>query len=151
MYGNLDSTQSVVNALADNLVVFETNERLLMVDLDGEDGYLDFVKGRSLLHRYTEGKLLDRELSVPSRTPGNYHVYLTTKQPLDMPTRILYQLILGSDKKREVFGLVRIDKNDATPLLMFETAENAEKVRSFLAGTEQTDKYMTVNNGDHPF
>lgn len=89
----------------DNTHDFETYERNIELFSDR----VVFVTGRKV---------------APSKSgkPGKCHVTLTLAEDISHERRILFQLMLGSDRKRELLSHIRVMNNDPSPTLFFEKA-----------------------------
>lgn len=58
----------------------------------------------------------------PSRSgaPGKRHITLALNRKLTSVERILFQALLGSDRKRELLSYIRVLNSDPEPTLFFE-------------------------------
>jgi len=90
----------------------------LQIDIDSEEALFEFER------RYDFARQLGLVSSYsmrPSKSGGErYHV--TARVPLKITPleRITLQAILGSDWRREILSLERLNKGDAIPTLFFE-------------------------------
>lgn len=100
------------------IVVPKANE--LLLDIDSEEAFAEFKE------RYTRAanfNLVEGYSARPSKsgTPGRYHVTVRVPGNIDSQLyRVALQAVLGSDWKREMYSIDRINKYDAIPTLFFE-------------------------------
>lgn len=66
-------------------------------------------------------------LTTTSRNGGK-HIYIRLQKELDVPTRIALQASLGSDRTRELLGILRELVGGERPCCMLETPEEYEKI-----------------------
>jgi hypothetical protein len=114
-------------AAALGLVVVEPAASELFLDLD--TGLEEF---RTLLYDVaaTAGLRIHRVDFWPSRKPGHWHAVVALEHEITPVMRIALQAALGSDRKRELLGLMRILLDvAAAPTVFFETPERAETMR----------------------
>lgn len=102
----------------------------LFVDIDNEIDMVVFTANAELFNEHIWG-IVKRDIK-PSKSgvAGRYHVTLTLSVDVTHEQRLLYQLMLGSDRKRELLGYVRMNLGDDVPTLFFEkpsTSGEAEK------------------------
>lgn len=85
----------------------EANE--LFLDIDGEYWSYNFFGKLKELDSWlvANGMKIEGFEGWGSKTPGHYHVVVRLSTEVDEPTRIMLQMMLGSDAKRERFGLMR--------------------------------------------
>jgi len=84
----------------------EPNE--LFVDIDSEDSR---EKHDALYRCFCNNRECSRVLlPSPSGRPGRYHAVVTLSRPVrDETERVMLQALLGSDSKRELLALLRIE------------------------------------------
>lgn len=91
----------------------------LFIDLDSDDAWETFKANYNLLHKLRldgKGTPVSYYTSAPSRSkPEGRHVTVTCKRDLTPIERIAYQAVLGSDLRRELYSLWRIENGDAIP------------------------------------
>lgn len=96
----------------------------LFIDLDSDDAWETFKANYNLLHKLRldgKGTPVSYYTSAPSRSkPEGRHVTVTCKRDLTPIERIAYQAVLGSDLRRELYSLWRIENGDAIPTLFYE-------------------------------
>lgn len=61
-----------------------------------------------------------KDIRVTPTKSGNTHVRIFLEKPLDLPTRVALQLMLGSDPRKEASSLLGIKDGDPYPILAFE-------------------------------
>jgi hypothetical protein len=90
----------------------------LLVDIDSDADYVRFTQAYYLMA--TLGMVSGYSVR-PSKSGGERR-HITVKVPLKITPleRIALQAILGSDWKRELFSLDRLNRGDAVPTLFFE-------------------------------
>lgn len=98
--------------------------RELFIDLDGLEARSTFEDRLEQLQRYCPA-VVTRD--TPSRTPGHAHVVIKFDRDLDPVLRIALQACLGSDRKHEMFSLLRVLLNTrCPPTLFFESMEEED-------------------------
>jgi hypothetical protein len=115
------------------LVVFNGGcGRVLMVDLDDEDAHEDHVERIDLLNRpeCAQALLAGPSIKTVSKSGKGYHYYYLTQQVLTPYQRVLHQAFLGSDGKREVLALRRLNEG-TEPCYLYETEDEAMRVRNW--------------------
>ena len=80
--------------------------KVLKLDLDGKNG-LDIFLQRMWIMKYLGLKPIDVKVY---HTTNGYHLYLTLDNEIDNIKAIFMQLALGSDYRREVCNLLRIER-----------------------------------------
>jgi len=80
--------------------------KTLMLDLDGKNG-LDLFLGRTWIMKYMGLRTVAARCS---HTVNGYHLELDLDAHIDDVKAVLMQLALGSDYRREVCNLLRIER-----------------------------------------
>jgi hypothetical protein len=107
-------------------VIEHSTPRVLQIDIDGREAYdrfemlLEMWEGCPTLPHL--GTITERE----SRTPGNMHITIELDGDLPVPTRILFQALLGSDLKRELLSLASFYNGHENPIVLYRNPENAD-------------------------
>jgi hypothetical protein len=119
------------------VAVIESDAWQLQVDIDvpsGESVASEFYEEKvdkareQILRDWCIGDVL-----VTKSRNGNQHMYATLRQTTDVRHRVALQLAMGSDPIREVLVLKRLtEAPKRPPMVMFETPEEAQRVRQFL-------------------
>lgn len=82
-----------------------------------------------------------KEVRRTTSRSGNTHIYLDTREeaPLTAERRILLQALLGSDRKREFFSLLRVVQPvaECPPTLLFEVRPPAGTLYGQPVGVEE--------------
>jgi hypothetical protein len=105
------------------LTVVDAVPTILQVDWDYPDlndkafeYRLNFVND---LIPITKQDALPRWWKTKSRS-GRWHAYVQLYKACSAEDRVMYQLMLGSDPKREMFNLMRIRAGHKRPIVFFE-------------------------------
>lgn len=135
MMSNLDDDPKEVAEKA-GLVMFESDQQTLLLDLDEPDAMAEVDVFERLLF---SGKI-EEEILTTRSNGGNTHVYIRLKYKTPSIKRIVMQASLGSDGLRELLSLERVNQKVArNPSVLFETAEEAVRVRAWLASWPDDD------------
>ncbi len=120
---SLASRAAYAYAEANNLRVVLPKDNELQIDIDSDADFAQFTQAYDKL--FGVDFVLPMKFDVtPSRNGGEgRHITVTLHKPIDPLTRIALQAVLGSDWKRELFGLVRLHNDDPNPTLFYETPE----------------------------
>lgn len=114
----LPSSLAEDRAKAEGMTVEYGDPYTLQVDLD-EPSKTDLMF--EMVHRLMVSEQIDLNSAwlLPSKSGVNKHFTIKLNKPIpDVKTRILYQALLGSDVKRELFSLIRHQHNDPYPILL---------------------------------
>lgn len=107
-------------AAREGLTVVEPNHDELFVDIDSDADMSVFEVNVKL---FSEHVIAVEKWSVTrsrSGHPQKRHIVVTLNSSIGSRERLFYQALLGSDRKRELLGLVRVNADDPTPTLFFE-------------------------------
>ncbi len=118
------SAESRMWAEAEGLDVVVPDDRTLTLDIDKpkdefydllEPGYVDFIAQFKRLAKFSP-------VSIRTTTSksGGTHVYIGMERPMSVPERIAFQVLLGSDIRRERCAMIRWLSEDPEPLILFE-------------------------------
>jgi hypothetical protein len=102
--------ESIKKAKGEGFEIIESAPNKLLLDLDSQDAYDQLDSRLRLLN-----KLFGKEDGDPAFTKdsewrsksGNWHVVIDCSLEHTIQARIAFELCLGSDPKRGMFGLVR--------------------------------------------
>jgi hypothetical protein len=110
-------------ARKENLRVVLPTSRELQIDIDSDDAFATFTQAYELLRNL--GTFGAAGYSVrPSRSGGEKrHVTVRLSLAITSLERIALQAILGSDWRREMFSIARLQEGQAIPTLFFEKIE----------------------------
>jgi|SRR5271154_2683860 len=124
-FDNIKSDRAYADASVLGLEVVLPERNQLQIDIDNEQGYNVYSKNidRFMAHILQLADVAEVKTSK-SGDPHRKHITLTLDTPeINPETRILYQLMLGSDPVREFLSYVRWVNGDPTPTLFFEKPE----------------------------
>lgn len=111
------STRDELIKQAGELAVVFPDEYQVFLDLDqAQDQYVM----EALLPLFKERGFPLKVEKVTRSKNGGKHVYLRATQPLGPERRLLIQAILGSDRKREALGFLRLVNNEEYTSCFFE-------------------------------
>lgn len=73
-------------------------------------------------HAFERATAEEDWIRTPSKSgkPGRYHIIVTLTNPVTDRDRLFYQLALGSDRKRGLLWIARVNAGDPVPTLFFE-------------------------------
>jgi hypothetical protein len=94
--------------------------RELFLDLDSTAD-VDYMK-MAVDTLYVNGEPFVVKSLTPSKTAGHYHAIVVAPFDLTPEQRMLFQMMLGSDRKREIWGWLRYRKGYGVPTALFEAA-----------------------------
>lgn len=77
--------------------IIEGNNKLLQLDCDNIDSYNLAVDQIQNFHT----SLNIKRIFLTRSRGWNYHIYIQLETPINQETRILWQAVLGSDRRRE--------------------------------------------------
>jgi hypothetical protein len=148
------------------LVLVDSGDRRLkphlQIDLDTDEAVEHFNQmwaqwvrldgpGASSSEWTPEGTLTKRQqpFFTTSKSGKGKHVYVILPRALPADTRIAMQAFLGSDPRREMFNLCRVEHwatggtpKNSTGIVLFETHEEAERLWDVLALNPKTHSFM---------
>jgi hypothetical protein len=107
-------------------IIEPSTPRTLQIDIDGREAYdrfemlLEMWEGCPTLPRL--GTITERD----SRTPGNCHITIELDENFDVPQRILFQALLGSDLKRELLSLASHMNGHDNPIVFYRNPEPSD-------------------------
>lgn len=117
----IGSEQAYAIAAEQDLEVVLPKLNELQVDIDSEADYEAFKKQIDRFRRCVEP--VKHYYVAPSKSgkPGKYHITVTLENNISRPElRIAFQLMLGSDRTREILSFARFANDDPHPTLFFE-------------------------------
>lgn len=105
-------------AAQEGLVVRAPKDNELFIDIDDENGMSEYDRNYALIAAHVGIK---SAVVTPSRTkPEGKHIVVTLETTVSPLERCLLQAVLGSDRRREAHGFLRIRDNDPEPTLFLE-------------------------------
>lgn len=120
-YNKIDSKTAFDRAEKDGNIVVLPKEDQLLIDIDNPEAYQKF---NTQLGRFVE--LVDADAYVTYDNPsksgkeGHRHIMVQLSASISNEKRILFQLMLGSDLRRELLSYVRESEGDPHPTLFIE-------------------------------
>lgn len=115
------------------LIAIKSAVNLLQLDLDGEFAKAQHPELLKMFQDVFPDVVIPNGILTTVSQHGGLHVYLVTHRNFNERERISYQLMLGSDPKREILNLKRMTNHDGLALItLFETPANAILVSQFL-------------------
>ena len=113
-----NSSRALKEAEEDNLLVVFPKDNELQIDIDTERAFSIYLAMRPIVEKYFGVK---KETIAPSRSGlPKRHITLELCDRLTNYQRIALQLALGSDRVREMLGIVQEYKQDPHPTLFLE-------------------------------
>lgn len=133
-------------AASRNLEIVDPLPTELFLDIDCEADLAYYERLLPLLQQHLECVEIARWQSQ-SATEGHWHILCRTKICLSDAQRIALQAALGSDRKRELFSILRvIHQSDVSATAFFETPDRAAWFH-----TEKVRPTLIVEDDDIPF
>lgn len=118
MSGALAHDYAVKQAADKGLIVRYPGPRELFVDIDDAEGLARYEAGLQILD--DNGWLYAVRCSPsPSGRPGRYHIVVTVHRDLTALERVALQAALGSDPKREILAILKLEYEGDKPCTMF--------------------------------
>ena len=111
---NLDQTRAIERAHEEGFKVYRGRPNRLLLDLDNDNyqaGLIDL--------EFVEKFIGLTEIKRWDSKSGNTHVIYELDRELTVPERLVLQLLLGSDPKREMYCLARFWEGQVEPSLLF--------------------------------
>ena len=96
-------------------VIVRGNDNTLLLDLDTAQGAAQY----SQMYEMVDSKFGVLSSETWKSKSGHTHVKLLIRESLPAASRIALQAVLGSDPKRETFGVYKLTKGVPEPSLLF--------------------------------
>jgi hypothetical protein len=96
----------------------------LQLDIDNAEDYDVYLSNIERFHEHLFTVISAKE--APSRSGKGKHITIKLENEISPEQRILYQLLLGSDRVREMLSYVRFLNDDLNPTLFVEQAGPTE-------------------------
>jgi hypothetical protein len=95
----------------------------LLIDIDSETDFAVLKAHLDTFHTYVAR--VNGVTLTPSKSgaEGKWHAVVVLERAIGDETRVLYQAVLGSDRKRELLSIARIRCGIDDPILFFEKKE----------------------------
>lgn len=123
-------------AAENNLVVLYPIYDELLLDLDSPEDLMTYYERIGALAEHYPFRSDLRTKSAHDRV----HMYVSLDMPKERKLtdyeRCALQAALGSDYKREIYNLARIQRGDSCPICLFETAHEAQRISMWRAGLD---------------
>lgn len=118
-------SEAIEEAKAQGFEVVESSPHTLLLDLDSDEAHDQLESRLGLLNKlHYHGFTLLEEWRSKS---NNWHVVINVKARLNTQTRILFELMLGSDPKRAMFSLARLYETHPNKCsLLFKPVKKSE-------------------------
>lgn len=86
------------------------------------DSYEDLAVLQAQLPILAQVVTIISNVVTPSTREGHFHVTVTLEGVVSPGDRILYQALIGSDRKRELLSLIALRRGSPNPTVLFEKA-----------------------------
>ena len=113
-----DSNEAIVKARQNGWEVVYPKENQLQIDIDDAGHYQQFQEFLKHVAKHW-GPIQVEEHWSKSGAPKR-HITVTLGEDVDEKTWIALQASMGSDWRRELFGMIRVKTGDPHPSLLFE-------------------------------
>lgn len=114
------SEEALKNAKKNRQKVRTPAEDELLLDFDNSVDYDFFEKQLSVLGQYWGVEKHEQYPSISGK-PGHLHVIVKLKAKVTPLERIALQACLGSDRKRELLGIVMLHNHDPFPTFLIRS------------------------------
>lgn len=121
----ISSASAYGRALAAGWVVILPEENEIFIDIDNSQDLAKFEELWPTLKQFRPNAEIIRNTSSPSGKADHRHIVVDLKTPVHPCERIMLQVAMGSDRKRELLAWRRIENEDEFPTLFFEKPESA--------------------------
>ncbi len=112
---NLEYEKAVAKAAELGLDIVEPDALTLQLDLDGQDAVVEFETRLTFLQSLEEAVV-----TYTTSKSGNKHAYVKLGRRVGVSERIALQAALGSDWRRELFSILRLNRGNEHATLLFE-------------------------------
>lgn len=120
-FDKIKSSNAFLEAESKNCTIVLPERNQLLIDIDDEAGELAYTRNITKFQEHI-AKIGDKGRFAPSKSGelGHYHYTLNLERNVTPLKRILFQLMLGSDRTRETLSYIRLINEDPNPTLFFE-------------------------------
>lgn len=127
-YGLLANEVAIKNAVMNGMDVIRGDDHTLLIDLDTQQDYNNFVSAMQILDGVIDLEIKDSWRSKSWVRYENGHTHVVVSCPyMSARERVLLQAALGSDRKRAAVSLVRLSEGVREPSNLFRP-KHAQKV-----------------------
>jgi hypothetical protein len=113
-------TDPNVYAAEKGQVMLVPGPREIFLDLDSPEDRRYFKMALDTLQ--INGEDFQLKSFTRSKTPGHFHAVVIAPFDLTPEQRMMFQMMLGSDRKREIWGWLRYRNGYEVPTALFEEA-----------------------------
>lgn len=132
-YADEDIEEVVRQGKINGYIVYRSNSRLLLVDLDTEAARIQYERVLPILAKTHGAKEDDRWIS----RGGNAHRVVRLTQPIGIFHRLGLQAMLGSDGVREALSLKRARAGVSEPSVLFRPSRAVEPASRDMRSTRE--------------
>lgn len=117
-----DSLEALERAKKEDLLVIFPKPNELLIDIDDAEGLKAFERCHNILEEHFGIIGVEMKPSMSGKV-DHLHITVTLETEVNDIERIVLQACLGSDRMREILGLVMALSNDPHPTLFLEKKE----------------------------
>lgn len=117
-FNTIKSSLAFVEAESKNSIVVLPKENELFLDIDDLAGRNTFLRNKT---KFSMHVATIEDYTETTSRGGNTHIVVKLGHNIDPQQRIIYQVLLGSDRIREMLSWIRLINEDPNPTLFFET------------------------------
>lgn len=129
--GQRSKEEAVKIAEEKDLEAFFPLEDEVFLDIDSKEYAPRQAVIEALFNAGEENSIAVMDELVTTSKSGNKHVYLRLNRKLSPLTRLVLQAVLGSDPVKEALTLLRIRAGGTGAVALFETPQQAARVRQW--------------------
>jgi hypothetical protein len=119
-FQTIKSEKAFRDADAKGCIVVLPNPGELLIDIDSEEGANTYARNIGKFEDHIAQIIAGSYMKSQSGGEWNYHYTIILNRDVTPLERILFQLMLGSDRTRETLSYIRLLNNDPNPTLFFE-------------------------------
>jgi hypothetical protein len=108
-----------------NIKIFFPSMSQLTIDIDSTEAYNQFIKSYKILKKK---KMVSSYIENDSITPDHKHIIVDCPNVMTFSQIVTLQLFLGSDCKRELYGISRYFQGDRRPFRLFTYKDIEDKL-----------------------
>lgn len=109
--------ENIENAIAAGMTIIKGNDNTILLDLDTKAGQKQFLDNLEMVDDKFDAIAIEAWASKSGA--GRCHVKLLIRNGANAAQRVALQAILGSDPKREIFGIWKLANGIEEPNLLF--------------------------------
>ena len=120
-FDKIKSSNAFLEAESKNCIIVLPERNQLFIDIDDEAGALTYTRNITKFQEHI-AKIIVGSKFIKSKSGGEYNFHYTVNLDRNVARRerILFQLLLGSDRVRETLSYIRLINKDPNPTLFFE-------------------------------